>query len=260
MSHLDLTIWIVGFVLQLAVIVVLIRRRPVGQFRGFLAFLVCLSAGDLLTVWLRANTNFLYFMFWGIQAVDSAVALAAIIEIFRDALQLVYRRFGVIGLFGPFVIFALVDFFFWRTLHHKFTRDWLGIGTSVAVSLVLGISLLQLAIGILCLWLRHRYGIFTRRSLSVLSGFGLIGASFVLTFIVRVEFGPRLEDVFRYISPFAAMCAMLIWILIFSLPEPEEDRRRPDLERIDRFLEFANRYVEDAREAMRRWGLRFGFE
>jgi hypothetical protein len=107
------------------------------------------------------------------------------------------------------------------------------------------------------MWLRHRYGIFDRRSLGVLGGFGVIGASVVMAYILRAEFGRSLEDVVRYIPFVGSTYAMLIWIVIFSLPEPKEDRRRYDPERIERFLKQATRYVEGVRETMDRWRLRY---
>jgi hypothetical protein len=255
MSHLDFTLSMLGFALQAALIIILFRQKAVGLYRIFLTFLVCSTISDLLYVWLRADTRLLYLLYWVIQAVNSAVALAVIVEIFRDAVQLVYSRLGAIGFFGPLAIFGLVDFLFWRKLHHGFSRDWLGVGTGLAVSMVLGIALLQAAIAVVCMWLRHRYGIFDRRSLAVLGGFGIIGASVVTAYILRAQFGRDLENVVRYIPFEGSMCAMLIWIVIFSLPE--ENRPRYDRERIERFLKLATRYVEDVRETMDRWGLRY---
>lgn len=258
MSHLDFTLWIISFALQAASITLVLRVKPIGRFGAFLTFLVCWTIGDLLYFWLRANTNFLYLLYWLIQAANNTVALVAVMNVFRDALQLVRRRFGSLSFLAPLMIFLLIDFLFWRKLQHSFPHGWLGMVTSLAVSLVLGISLLQSAIAVLCLWLRHKYGIFGRRSLGVLGGFGFIGAGVVMAYFARVEFGPRLEDVFRYVPSFASTCAMVIWIVIFSLPDSGEDRRRYDPERIERFLKLANRYVEDVREAMDRWRLRYG--
>jgi len=255
MSHLDFTLWIISFGLQAVLIGVLLRQRLIGRFRVFFTFLVWWTVGDLLYFWLRADTRLLYLLYWVTQAVNSAVALAAIVAIFRDAVQLVYSRLGAIGFFGPLAVFVLVDFLFWSKLHHSFPRNWLGMGASVALSLVLGIALLQAAIAVVCMWLRHRYGIFDRHSLAVLGGFGVIGASVVMAYILRTVFGPSLENVFRYIPFEGSMCAMLMWIVIFSLPE--ENRPRYDRERIERFLKLATRYVEDVRETMDRWGLRY---
>jgi hypothetical protein len=242
----------------LALIVILLRHRPVGRFGAFLAFLVCSTISDLLYFWLKTDTRPLYLLYWIIQAANGAVALSAVIGVFRDALQLVYRRFGFLAFLGPLVAFLLIDFFFWRKLQHGFPHNWLGVGITLSVTLVLGLALLQSAIAILCLWLRHRYGIFGRRSLSVVAGFGLTGGVAVMAYLMRVEFGRSLENVFRYMPVLASACAMLIWIVIFSLPEPEEDRQRYDPERFDRFLKLANRYVENVREAIDRWRLRYG--
>ncbi|HWZ44713.1 MAG TPA: hypothetical protein VNW97_14650 [Candidatus Saccharimonadales bacterium] len=259
MLTLDHLLTLISFSLEGALIAILLYRRLQRTFRLFVAFIICTMSGDLLLFSLTVSPRTYFILYWVINAINSAVALAVIIDLFRDALQLVYSKLGVLGFLLPMVIFGLITVLFWGSLHrhHFYGRSWQGFTVSIIYSFGLGISLLEAGICVLSLWLGPRYRIWDRRSLSVIAGLGLIGLATLIVFIVRIEFGTRFTDVFRYVPFFSFVCATLIWISIFLPLEPESDRRRPDMENVGRFLELATRRLEDLRRSMRRWGLRF---
>jgi hypothetical protein len=182
-----------------------------------------LILGVLFDIFIPENTVHFYIAYWAINAIASLLSLAIIIAIFWPGIEMIYRRLGLPGFILPMTVLAVIDFSFWHSLHHMFSRDWLGQSAGVVYSFDLGVSLIQVIIFLMSLWLRRKYRkIWGPYNFSIISGFAAISASTLMAYSTRLGLGATFELVFRYIPFLALLGVTLFWIYVFSRPEPED--------------------------------------
>ncbi|MGC2697488.1 MAG: hypothetical protein WA738_17000, partial [Candidatus Angelobacter sp.] len=93
--------------------------------------------------------------------------------------------------------------------------------TSTLISLEIAVGFLQF--GIFCLfiilvrffhmrWRQHAFG--------VVLGFGIAAAGSLIVYLLRSEFGTKLDPIVRITPPIAYIMAVLIWLTTFLRTEP----------------------------------------
>jgi hypothetical protein len=221
--HIDQIILAIGCAMDVALLGCLLYRKLTGRFVIFFAY-VLFSVLRLGTeLWLSKDTLQFFVIHWGLEAADSALSLAVIVGIFWPGVELVHRRLGAPGFILPLVVLAVIDFSFWRILHHMFSRDWLGQSASVVYSFDLAVSLVEAVIFLLSFWLRRHYKkIWRRHSFAIISGFGSISLVTLIAYLTRSSFGAPFETWFRYLPSLAFMLITLLWIITFLRPEPQD--------------------------------------
>lgn len=223
MHNIDQIIRAVIGLLDVVLLGCLAYRRLAGRFALFFAYLLCSTAGLMVESWLAGNTVEYYVTHWIIQAIESTVSFALIIWIFWPAIELVHRRLGAPGFILPLTVLALIDFSFWRTVHHSFGQSWLGLTASSIYSFDLAISFIEFVIWLLALWLRRHYRkIWSRYSMDIIAGLAAMSLASLMAYGTRLGFGNKFEIFFRYLPSLASILISLIWIITFSRPEPED--------------------------------------
>jgi hypothetical protein len=256
MYDIDQIIRLVACALKVVLLGCLAYRRLTGRFTLFFAYVLCSTIGLMLQLWMAGNTVEYYVTHWTIQAIESAVSIAVIIWIFWPAVELVYRRLGAPGFILPIVLLAVIDFSFWRTLHHMFSRDWLGQSASVVYSFDLGVSFIEFVIFVLALWLRRHYQkIWGRYSMDIIAGLAAISAATLVAYGTRLGLGNKFEILFRYLPSLASILVTLIWIITFSRPEPgDADSGGPtDPKQRDEVLRKAAEILDRTERILGRW-------
>jgi hypothetical protein len=223
MQHIDQIIGGVGCAMEVALLGCLIFRKLAGRFAIFFAYVLFSIIGLALELWLPKDTLQFYVIHWVLRAMHSTLSLAVIVWIFWPAVELVHRRLGVPGFILPVVLVAVIDFSFWRTLHHMFSRDWLGQAASLIYSFDLAVGFVEVVIFVLALWLRRHYRkIWGRYSMDIIAGLAAISAATLVAYGTRLGLGNKFEIFFRYLTSLASILVTVIWIITFSRPEPED--------------------------------------
>jgi hypothetical protein len=256
MHHVDQIIGGIACAIEAALLGCLIYRKLLGRYIVFFAYILGTLLGSIIETRLMANTIEYYVIVWIIRAVGSAVSLAVIISIFWPAVELVYRRLGVPGFILPVVLVAVIDFSFWRTLHHMFSRDWLGQAAGLIYAFDLAVGFVEVVIFVLALWLRRHYRkIWGRYSMDIIAGLAAISAATLVAYGTRLGLGNKFELFFRYLPSLASILVTLVWIITFSRPEPEDaDSAGPtDPKQRDEVLGKAAEILDRTERILRRW-------
>ena len=256
MSKLELALSIGASVLELALAGLLVFRKLGSKFRFFLAYLLCSSVGDFLTVYMSRSSKWLYFLIWASQALDSLLSLLVIADIFKAAIRFVHSKIGWIGFVVAVAVFAMTDYLFWSPLHQFFGPSFLGRLVSNISAFQLAVYGIAVGIFLASAWFRIRHGIWSNRSLAVLAGFGVIGLSRLLSFFVLVNFRGRFAAEFQVLHSFVFIGATLLWIVFFVQAE-EPSRSEPDPENLRKLLELLDQRIEMTIRLTERFGLPF---
>jgi hypothetical protein len=259
MHNIDQIIRAIECIADVALLGCLAYRKLVGRFTLFFAYILCLIFGLLVAMCLRENTIQFYVAYWIILALTSLLSLTVIIAIFWPAVELIQHRLGLPGFILPLALLALIDFSFWRTLHHMFSRDWIGQSASLVYSFDLAVSVINIIIFLMSLWLRPKYRkIWEAYNFYVISGFAVISLNTLLAYVMRLGFGTTFELAFRYLPFLTSTGVTLAWIYIFSRPEPEDEdgSKSTDPKQFDDLLREGNEIFDEIDRIFRRRPMR----
>jgi len=152
-----------------------------------------------------------------LQGLGSIASFLALQEAFR----LVFRNFYAMRWFKwLFPIVGIQVIFTAIILAVFYPVAEIGRVGAIIISLEIAVGLLQVAIcGVFIVlvsffqmrWRQHAFG--------VVLGFGIAAAGELIVYLLRSEFGTKLNPIVRITPPLAYIAAVVIWLATFSRPE-----------------------------------------
>ncbi len=218
MKTAELILALSATVLMLFLLAVFIVRR---LYRTFPFFFICTAFAVLSTVSLLLTTGhpLIYlWIYWGTEALYVLFAYLALQESFKSVFKNFYRMAWFRLLFPALGAIMLCA----ATVRSVFVHP-AEVKRAFATIIFLEIAIRFLELGLLFLfftlvrffhmrWRQHAFGIAL--------GFGISGAGSLVIFLLRSEFGTKLDYVVRIAPPIAYTLAVVVWLLTFISPEP----------------------------------------
>jgi hypothetical protein len=250
MQTFDVIFGVIPAALQLALAIIMLRRREYRWFPfffGYTIFSVMSTAGQI-AVMARPIPYFLAH--YSSESIYGLLALLCMAEIFRPQLELLYsRRRWLRYALLPAVVLALAGVGVWRGIYHP-------VGRGPLVHLAAGIY--GFVIGVRCVesglyfagWGLRRTGwmAMPERPFTVLKGFGLAAFISLIAYFARYHFGPALEMCFRYLPIGAYILTSWLWLRAFWRAEPPRTQAAPEVEKVQALLD----RVHHDRETLKR--------
>lgn len=209
-----------GTALQVVLCLVLIVRGSYRQFR-FFSLLTAFSVLSSITL-LAVQNNFVWYLraYWTTEAFSVVLTFVAL----QESFYLVFRTFRSIPWFkllfpGVGLLMLLVAVL--RAQSHPVSQA--RRLASALISLEIAVGFLQF--GLFCLfillvrffhmrWRQHAFG--------VVLGFGVQSAGSLVAFLLRSEFGTKLDPVVRIAPPITYIIAVAVWLMTFLRAEPAQ--------------------------------------
>lgn len=185
--------------------------------------------------------TYYFYVYWGTEAGLLLLAIAATHEAFRSVFEgfylLPWFRWGYFGGISIVLISSIVNSIFNRPHEaHPFFRVALDIGIPVncilaAISVLFYISAKVLRVG------------FRRHSFSIVLGFAITAVGALVVYVIRSEFGKKMETFTSYAPNVAYYLAQLIWLSAFYRRPSESDEAPPPIPP-EQMAEEVRRYIE----------------
>ena len=207
-----------GTGLQIYICALLVLRGLQRQFRFFTLslFLSVLSTITLIVV--RNHVVLYRDIYWPSEALSMVLTFFAL----QEAFYLVFRNFLSISgfrlLFPGIGILMLVIAVLRTSLQPVLQASFLA---STLISLEIGVGFLQF--GIFCLFIvlvRFFHMRWRQQAFGVVLGFGIAAAGSLVVYLLRSEFGTKLNPIVRITPPIAYIIGVVVWLVTFLWPEP----------------------------------------
>ena len=250
---------LVGPALQLALLVILARRRLYRRFPFFfLCMAYCLPVTIARLCVMNRPVTF-FVLYWVTEMIYGMLALLAIHEVFRGVLETYSSLHHWLRWLPLLALAGVVGNSVWQTIYHPIGRGGrLGGLAAGAYAFVAGVLLLQAIVFLICVRLAFRRNSpmkWGQYSAGILTGFGIAAVATLVIYVARFRLGPGLELVFRYMPPVAYTVAALTWLRAFYREEPPIRKAATDPELYRRARKFMSTALEGMRKELR---LRFG--
>lgn len=213
MKKADLILAVVGTGLQVVLCLLLFVQRAYREFPIFFSFVTSSIIATAILLVVSNNAFFYRNIYWANDALGVLLVFFALQEafrsVFRNFLRMRWFRwlFPGIGLFmGSAAILRTI--FVPRPAHSLFT--------TIIISLEIGVGFLQFGIFILFLVLVKIFHLRWRQHpIGIVCGFGISAGGSLIAYLLRSEFGTKLDPVVTITPPIAYIVAVAIWLATF---------------------------------------------
>jgi hypothetical protein len=218
MNKGELALAAVGTVLQVYLLIQLLRLKSYRQFPVFCAY-VGFSVLSAVTATATGGRAALYFyVYWISEAVYIVLTFLVLQEAFRSVFRNFYSlrwfKLSFPGIGILILLVALLRAIFFRPAHHSPL-------TVTLISLEIAVGFLQF--GIFCLFIllvRFFHMRWRQQTFGIVLGFGIAAAGSLVAFLLRSEFGTKLDHVFRIATPLSYIIGVAVWLATFLRGEP----------------------------------------
>jgi hypothetical protein len=213
----DLISFLLPAAIQMAVVVVLVRRNLKNQFPFFFSY----TAYSVLVTFLRLvavhNSVQYVFVYWSTEVLYGILAILALNEVFQHIFELDYRDHPSIRFVLPSIVLLLIAglFIWWSFVHPG--RAHIGPASAGlrafdlavhSVEVIVLLLFLGLRWAFIAAWSRHDYGILLGFGVSALVTMGADAAA-------RLGIVANYEAWFRNLPGLGYILATLIWLHAF---------------------------------------------
>jgi hypothetical protein len=213
--------------LELWLLALLFRRGVRHHFPIFFSYGALLAPVTLARLFTLTNYPVYFMVFWSTDAVLLLLGLAALHEVFRW----VYRAFYEFWWFR-LIYYGTIVLVLFVTVRNAIVNPPVQTHPLVGLVLSIGIAVNLLRAGIAALFaalakplaIPHR-----RYPFGVVAGFAASSLGPFAGYFARSIFGKNVDFFTQYASAVAYILALLIWLLAFSKPEPEERAWTPPM-------------------------------
>lgn len=218
MRTAELALALGGTFLELCLLVVLVAQRA---YNVFPAFFVCtaFSAFSTVAALLVSNHPAAYlWVYWGTEALYVLLAFLALLEVFKSVFQSFYHLPWFRFLFPGIGVLMLSV-----ATTRSIMRPPAEVNRAFAVIIFLELAVRFLQLGILFLFfalVRFFHMLWRQYAFGIAFGFGVSAAGSLVVFLLRSEFGTKLDHVVRITPPIAYTLAVAVWLLTFLIPQP----------------------------------------
>lgn len=218
MRTAELALALGGTFLELCLLAVLVGQRA---YRIVPAFFSCtaFSAFTTAALFLVRNHPIPYlWVYWGTEALYVLLAFLVLLEVFKSVFRGFYHlpwfRFLFPGIGVLMLCVATV---------RSVMRPPAEVNRAFAVIIFLELAVRFLQLGILFLFfalVRFFHMMWRQYAFGIAFGFGVSAAGSLVVFLLRSEFGTKLDYVVRITPPIAYTLAVAVWLLTFLIPQP----------------------------------------
>ena len=209
---------LIGAGLQAYLCVLLIVRAWHRQFRFFTLCMILAVASAVALIVVRNNAVFYWYIYWPSEALSMVFAFLAVQEAFYrvfknfSSISWFRRLFPIIGIF--MLLVAVV-----RAAFHPVSQA--GLIGSALVSLEIAVGFLQFGIFFLFILLvRFFHMRWRQQAFGVVLGFGIAAAGSLIAYLLRSEFGTKIDPVVRFTPLIAYIIAVVVWLATFLRAQP----------------------------------------
>jgi len=213
--------------LEIWLLVLLFRRSAQNHFPVFFAYTVytvVIAIARLITI---ANYRVYFYVFWWTEALFFLLGLAALDEVFRW----VYQGFYEFWWFRV-IYYGTIALVLFVTVRNAIVNPPVQAHPVISLVLNMGIAINLLQAGIVALFaaLSRPLAIPHRRyPFGIVAGFAASSLVPFIGYFARSIFGKNVDPFTKKASAVAYILALLIWLLAFSKPEPEERAWTPPM-------------------------------
>ncbi|HET9280582.1 MAG TPA: hypothetical protein VFR24_01350 [Candidatus Angelobacter sp.] len=218
MKTAELAMGLVGTALQVFLCLLLLVRGAYRQFRFFSLGIVFSVAYTIALIAVHRHASLYLGVYW----VNEGISVVLIFLALQESFYLVFRNFLTIPWFrrlfpgiGLLMLFVAVL----RAAFHPAAQASLLARTLITLEISVGF----LQFGIFCLFIllvQFFHLRWRQQAFGVVLGFGIYAAGFLVTYLLRSEFGTKLNPVVRITPPIAYIIAVVVWVVTFLRPEP----------------------------------------
>lgn len=251
-------IGVIAALLQAALLVALIWRGQVRRFPFFVAYTAFSILAILLNVAMRQNSRSYFLSAVATELVYGTLALFAIREAFRDALESDYSR-GKWSQAVPFLLLVgVIGVPVWKCFYHPRVTGipleaCLYSGTYAFRVCIAALELFVLLLLLYLTWvMEYRWRRYNR---AIITGFGIYGLITLFSVVLETAYDTTSASWLRYLSPGAYFGATLYWLSAFlSQRDIPLTKRPPDEKLLDQLhdaitqahRDLHNRHEDDA--------------
>ena len=228
MKTAELVITVAGTGLLAYLCFLLLAR---GFYRQFHFFTICTALSVLTGFALIVTRNHpaqYFYVYWYGEVISVLLIFLALQEsfylVFRNFLSMAWFRvlFPAIGIL--MVIVAVV-----RAAFHPVAQA--GLLASALITLEIAVSLLQ--VGLFCLFIvlvRFFHMRWSQHAFGVVLGFGITAGGTLVVYLLRSEFGTKVDPIVRITPLLAYIAGVVVWLATFLRAEPSQPmQNRPAL-------------------------------
>lgn len=215
----ELALALAATILQLCLLVLLVVRQYYTRFPAFFGC-IALSCAETLTGLAVRNHPALYLkIYWIGEALYVLLAFLALLEIFRSVFSGFYHLPWFRFLFPSIGILMIVI-----AIIRYMAKPPAQAGRLLAIIIFLEFAVRFLQLGTLFLFfalVRFFHMAWRQHAFGIAMGFGVSAAGSLIVFLLRSEFGTKVNYLVRITPPIAYTLAVVIWLLTFLTPQPE---------------------------------------
>ena len=220
MKNSELVLTVGGTGLAAVLCLLLIVRRYYREFPVFLASVSLSVIATIVLLVVSSNAHYYALVFWPSDALGVVLAFFAL----NEALRSVFRNFLGMRWFRwlfPGIGIVMLTVGILRIL--LLPRPAFSLFTTTVIGLEIAVGFLQFGIFSLFIILvkvfHLRWG---QHAAGIVFGFGVSAAGSLVAFLLRSEFGTKLDPVIRIAPPIAYIIGVAIWLAPFLKAEPTQ--------------------------------------
>lgn len=225
MKIAELALALAATILQLCLLAYMAVYGFVKLFPAFFAAISLSVIGTITTVAVRNNAYVYLRAFWIIEALYVVLAFLALLEIFKFVFAGFYHIPWFRFLFPTIGIIMVCT-----AVIRSLLKPPAQASRAFTVIIFMELAVRFLQIGILFLFfalVQFFHMRWKQRPFGIALGFGISAAGFLVVFLLRSEFGTKLDYVVRIAPPIAYTLAVVVWLLTFISPEPSHPLQGP---------------------------------
>lgn len=236
---------------QIALAILLVRRKVVGAFRSFFVYTVFAIVAEATKFAVRGNFYTYGLVFFVTQPIYALLGFLAIAEVFNCVFGSFRRFWWFKFLFPGFGLLAVAISILITAL-----RPPVQASPFLATVFVLEIIVrcLQLGVFFLIFGLAEFFDLYWRRhSFGIAAGFGLAAFGILATIVIRSIFGTKYASVLQFVPSVTYLLAVLIWLISFLRPERDPFEGMDHLFTPELFIERLEEYKRRFKERFKPW-------
>jgi len=218
MKTAELALALGATILQLCLLVYLTIRRYYCQFPAFFGCVLLSVVGTVITLSVRNNRILYLQTYWVIESLYVLLAFLALLEVFKSVFRNFYHLRWFRFLF-PSIGVLMVCIAVIRSL----AKPPAEANRAFAIIIFLELAVRFLQIGILFLFfalVRFFHMLWRQHAFGIALGFGISAAGSLVFFLLRSEYGTKMNYSVRITPPVAYTVAVLVWLLTFMSRQP----------------------------------------
>jgi hypothetical protein len=218
MKTAELALALGATMLQVCLVLYMAVRRYYRRFPAFFGCILVSVAGTITGVAVRNSPALYLQIFWIAEALYVLLAFFALLEIFKSVFKSFYQLRWFRFLF-PAIGLVMVCVAVIRSI----AKPPAEANRALAIIIFLELAVRFLQIGILFLFfalVRFFHMLWRQQAFGIALGFGISAAGSLVVFLLRSEFGTKMNYFVRITPPVAYTMAVLVWLLTFISPQP----------------------------------------